>query len=673
MQIEHGIFAAPTSLGELPAIGADFDLSKNDWLQAQKAMSHLIAQTSTDAFVAIDTCNRIIYWNSGAEHLFGWCVEDIIGQSLDLIIPHAMRAGHAAGVRRLAEGHTPRLVGKTTEVTALHRDGHSVAIELSLTHWSDPSSGKPAGYASVMRDVSEKRRLEAERDAYGRKLEEQLAAIEATSDGVAITDADGNFIYMNPIHAAMFGYSDPAMMIGKHWSTLYSPHEARRIELEAIPVVFAKGHWRGDARGTHRDGSVIEQEVALSVSPNGGLVCTTRDIGERQRTLRERIRTREKLLLAERQEIIGRAVTGLAHDFANLMAVISASAASLKLKMEPGSPELDRLKDAAAQATSMVEMMLAPAKVAKSEQVVDARGALENVVDLTALSLKPDHVIRLSHAEEGLSLRADRTEFLRVMMNLCSNARDALPPDAPGQIEIRAERFDPAGTCPPKCIGTMPQGPAARITVSDTGCGIALVDRERIFKPFHTTKSYGTGLGLSVVSSLVVEAGGCIGLESSDSGTVFHVVWPLADGQPGKPAAAAPDIVEGPELTGMKVLAVDDNEAVLGLIETVLLEAGADVTICSDPLAALELINDDPAYWDALIVDYDMPEMNGAELATAATAIRPQLPVVLCTALLESENTFGPAPFAGYVTKSELTPQLPRTLRRALAKGERTN
>lgn len=146
MQIERGsLMLAPRPLAGLPVTGESLDTAK--WLQAQEAMSHLIAQTSTDAFVAIDTGNRVIYWNSGAEQLFGWSVEEIVGQSLDLIIPMDKRGGHQSAVRRLSEGHKPRLVGKMTDVIALHRDGREVAIELSLTHWCDEVTGKPAGYA----------------------------------------------------------------------------------------------------------------------------------------------------------------------------------------------------------------------------------------------------------------------------------------------------------------------------------------------------------------------------------------------------------------------------------------------------------------------------------------------------------------------------------------------
>ncbi len=662
---------SPTSEGEqiqdMPSSELRTATSAEVWLQVQNQMSHLIAQKTSDAFVAIDTVNRVIYWNHGAECMFGWRADEIIGKSLDLIVPQSKRAQHNAGVHRLSSGHEPRLVGKMTNVVALHRDGEAVDIELSLTSWVDPSSGKPAGYASIMRDVKERRRLEDERDAYGRKLEEQLAAIEATSDGVAMTDPDGFFIYTNLAHAAIFGFENPAAMIGQHWSVLYSAEEAARIESHAIPEVLAKGNWCGEARGIHRNGNVIEQEISLSRSPNGGLVCTTRDIGERQRTLRERIRAREQLILAERQEIIGRAVAGLAHDLANLLAVISVSAATLDVKLQSCPTELQRLKDAATQATAMLDMIMAPAQTTKPHQVVDAKSILSTVLDLTALSLKPHHTVRLKLPQELVLLQADQTEFLRVMMNLCSNARDSLAPEKAGKIEICLEKFDRSKELPSVLVGAIPKCPAAVMTVSDTGCGIAPQDLAHIFEPFHTTKSFGTGLGLAAASSIVAEAGGCISVESSELGSTFKVIWPLALERTPFSLGTLPDPSSAAMLSGKRILAVDDNDAVLDLVADELRNAGAEVATCSAPAEILAVLEDDVSNWDALVVDYDMPGMNGAELAAVVAVRWPWLPVILCTALHDTENSMEPDLFAGRVTKSALATELPQVLQRILS------
>lgn len=641
--------------------------SKGTPAEFRSSLSHLIAQSTTDAFVAIDPENRVMYWNNGAEVLFGWREDEMIGESLNMIVPEIHHAGHLAGIRRLSEGGKSRLVGKRTNVTALHRNGRTIFIELSLADWLDPVSGKPAGYASIMRDVGERRRLEAERDAYQRKLEEQFSAIEATSDGVAITDSDGFFVFLNSAHCTMFGFENATALIGRHWSVLYTPDEAKRVERVAIPQVFEAGYWRGEAKGAHRNGSIIEQEVTLAKSPSGGLVCTTRDTGERQQSIRERIRAREGLLLAERQELISRAVSGVAHDFANLMAVISASAATLSLKTQPLPPEIDRIAGAASQATAILDLILAPNLAFRSDPALDARSALTTVVELTAVTLKPHHTIRLQPFDDRIVLKAAETEFLRVMMNLCSNARDALPSDRAGFIDITIEKLRPETKLLKGVVGAIPDVPCAAITVSDTGCGIADEELARIFEPFRTTKSFGTGLGLAVVSALVTEAGGSISVKSGIHGTMFQIVWPLVEEYLPEHKANIGD--PSPEISGKKILIVDDNPSVLEVIASEVRKTKAATTTVSRPSQALAALETDPSGWDAIILDYDMPEMNGAELATRIRAEWPHLPIILCTALYDIEIDVSGSPFDQRVAKSAITTDLNRVLGQVFSSG----
>lgn len=630
----------------------------------QERLSHLIAQATSDAFVAVDPDNRVIYWNNGAAKLFGWQADEIMGESLHRIVPEIHRANHLAGMRRLAEGGQARLLGKTTTISALCRNGRLLPVELSLTHWGNPETGKPAGYAAIMRDASERLYLEGQRDAYQRKLEDQFSAIEATSDGVAITDAEGFFIYLNHAHCTMFGYSDATALVGRHWSILYNRQEVERIEQVAMPSVFTAGGWRGEASGVRRDGSIVEQEVTLAQSPSGGLVCTTRDIGEIKRATRDRIRARERLLLAERKEMIGRAVSGVAHDLANFIAVMGASATTLRAKNLPGSAELERIEDAAKQASSLIESVLAPSAAKRPLCALDAKSALSTVIDLTSVTLKPYHSIMLKAQEEGIALKAVESEFLRVMMNLCNNARDSLPVDRAGSIEVTLETLNPARKLPKPIVGETPDLPSALITVQDTGCGIGSEDLAGIFEPFHTTKSYGTGLGLSVVSSEVAKAGGSIHVKSGRDGTTFQVVWPLATLPLDH--RAVEEVSPQRALAGAKILIVDDNPSVLDLISTEVRELGAAAIAISSPRQALQQLEADPVGWDAVILDYDMPEMNGAQLAARIRDASPSLPILLCTALREVEMDVPPSLFDERVTKSALSSSLNQALIRLL-------
>jgi PAS domain S-box-containing protein len=633
--------------------------------QDQEKLAHLIAEATSDAFVAVDPDNRVIYWNNGAAKLFGWQADEIMGESLHRIVPEIHRANHLAGMRRLAEGGQSRLLGKTTTISALCRDGRLLPVDLSLTHWVEPKTSKLAGYAAIIRDASERLGLERQRDAYQRKLEEQFSAIEATSDGVAITDAEGFFLYLNRAHCTMFGYSDATALVGRHWSILYSRQEAERIEQIAMPSVFKAGSWRGEACGVRRDGGIVEQEVTLAQSPSGGLVCTTRDIGDIKRATRDRIRARERLQLIERDEMIGHAVSGVAHDLANFVAVMGASATTLRAKGWSRSPELERIEGAARQASSLLDSVLAPNAAKRPPSALDAKSALMTVIELTGVTLKPYHSIMLKAKEESIALKAAESEFLRVMMNLCNNARDSLPVDRAGSIEVILERLDPARKLSEPMVGEKPELPSALITVQDTGCGIEAEDLPRIFESFHTTKSYGTGLGLSIVSSKVVEAGGSIHVKSGRHGTTFQLVWPLAKLPLDQRAVEELSTQRAPE--GAKLMIVDDNPLVLELISSEVRMFGAEAIAISSPLQALQVLEADPVGWDAVILDYDMPEMNGGQLAALIRDALPSLPILLCTALHEVEMDLSPSLFDEHVVKSAISSSLNQALVRLLA------
>jgi PAS domain S-box-containing protein len=650
--------------GEYNGTSLTLPSALSDSGQLQAGLLHLIVKTTSDAIVAVEQDGLAIFWNKGAERTFGWRADEILGKSLDVIVPESHRARHKAGVQRLSEGQEPRLVGKTTIVPAIDRGGQALVIELSLTLWHDPMTGKPAGYAAIMRDVTERQRLEAQRDDYQRKLDEQLAAMEATSDGIAVTDAEGFFVYLNPAHCTMFGYKDASELIGRHWSVIYSDEEAQRLATVAIPVVFGTGKWRGEAKGKHLDGRIIEQEVALVMSRSGGLVCTTRDTGERKRAMQELIRTRERLLLAESTEVLSRAVSGVVHDFANFMAVISASAATLSMKNKPAPPELVRIESSAVQANAILEQFFRPNRAESAVVALDAKSALATVVELTAVTLRPYHSIQLHSAEDGIVLETGETEFLRVMMNLCSNARDSLPIDQAGSIEITLEKFHSEKGLARRMVGTVPGRPSAVITVTDTGCGIEEGNLVRIFEPFHTDKSFGTGLGLVVVSALVAEAGGSVHVRSGSRGTKFQIVWPLSE--TGVLVQKVESDTSCPLLAGARILVVDDNALVLDMIAAEARKTQAEVTTVRSPVAALELLESDAIGWDVAVLDYDMPEMNGAELALQIRDRWPHLPIILCTALHETEMGVSSVFLDGRVVKSAIARDLNDTLAKVL-------
>lgn len=610
-------------------------------LRSQR-VSHLIGATTSDAFVCTDAHSRIIHWNRGAEMLFGWSAQEALGRTLDLIVPDRHQDAHNHGMARLQAGGESKLVGKTVEVPARSRYGHELPVELSLGMWRDEQSGEPAGFAAIMRDVSARKRLEAERALTQQRLAEQVAAMEASNDGIALTDPEGRFVFMNSSHAAMFGFPDRAAPLGLAWTELYPPEEAERLGREAVPVLEATGQWRGEAVGRRIDGAPVEQEVSLSLRGNGGIVCVTRDIGARLEADRERARLREQLLAAQRQEAVGQLASGIAHDFNNLIAAISGSAALIE-----GSADAEvrrsagRIQAAAGAAASLVDKMLSLGARKPRREEVDLCAVIADVGELLRASLPAEQRLKLDLPSAPLRAVADPTELMQVVLNLGINARDALREGGGGRIAVSLAPFGPGGDAPTPVLGIVPTGAAARIRVTDDGCGIAPDDLATIFQPFVSHKrESGTGLGLAVVAGIVAAAGGGLAVRSAPGeGTCFDIFWPLD--APAEPAGMVAALGPGASLAGHTVLVVDDNPAVVETLVELLERAGAEVGPCVDPEDALAALADDPEAWTLLVTDYDMPRLSGADLAAAARRLRPDLPVLLCTALPEAHGRAG--------------------------------
>jgi PAS domain S-box-containing protein len=605
----------------------------------ERRIAQLIAQTTTDAFVCADAHSRITLWNRAAEAMFGWSAAEALGQGLDLIIPAVHRKAHHAGVARLRARAPAKLVGQTVEVPALCKDGRELPVELSLAMWPEEGdTGTPAGFAAIIRDISARKTAEAERIATEARLARQVAAIEASDDGIALTDAEGRFIFMNRAHAAMFGYPDPAALIGQPWSVLYAAHETQRIEEEAMPILFAQGQWRGETQGLKADGTPIEQEIALSLAPEGGIVCVTRDVGDRRGMEREKARLREQLMLAQRQEVVGQLASGIAHDFNNLIAAISGTAELLRhIDDNRVRHHALRIQSAATTAAGLVEKLLTLGRRVPHPKLVDLRRTLWDVRDLVAPSLTdPLHRIELELPTAPLMALTDDTELNQVVLNLALNARDALRPGETHRIKLEvmsADGYAPTGKL---VLGTPPQGPAALIRVSDTGIGIAPEEIEQVFEPFFTHKGEaGTGLGLAVVAGIIASNAGALAIQSFPGcGTVFEIWWPLQPaGSDGVAAAGDGPVRGGAGLAGKAVLVVDDNPAVVDTLAAMLERLGVEVGPCLDPADAIAVIGEDPDGWDLVITDYDMPGMNGAALAKALRKRRADLPILLLTAL----------------------------------------
>ncbi len=599
-------------------------------LRQQQRISQLIAETTSDAFVCSDPHSRIILWNRGAETMFGWSAEEAIGQSLELIIPDRHRQAHHHGMAGLRARGPIKLVGKTVEVPARCKDGREIPVELSLGMWPAPGLCEPEGFAAIIRDVSARHHAESQ-------LARQAAAIAAAEDGIALTDANGCFQYMNPAHARMFGYEAVDELIGCQWSMLYHADEAQWIRDVVMPALGARGQWRGETRGRKRDGSAVEQEISLSLSEEGGIVCVTRDVGQRRAIEREGAQLREQVMLAQRQEVVGQLASGIAHDFNNVIAAIASTAEQLRIcGDEQVRQQALRIKSAATSAGGLVDKLMNIGRRTPELKLIDLRRTVWSARDLVAPSLAdPLHRIELDLPGTPLLGMADETEVTQVLLNLVLNARDALRAGEVGRIKLEvmpALSYRPEGTV---VVGSVPDVPAAVIRISDTGCGIAPDDIARVFEPFYTQKGAdGTGLGLAVVAGIIAGNRASLAIQSwPDCGTVFEVCWPLEPIRDDQVDDSGAQGATGLRLTGQSVLVAEDEPVMLDHLATLLQDLGMTVAACARPKDALAALRANPAAWDLLVTDYLMPGMTGAHLAEAARQLRPDLPVLLLTGM----------------------------------------
>jgi CheY-like chemotaxis protein len=330
----------------------------------------------------------------------------------------------------------------------------------------------------------------------------------------------------------------------------------------------------------------------------------------------------------------------VAHDFNNVIGAVLGNARIARQQLAADSPAHDALRSievSGQRARSLVQQILAFSRgEPEAKAPVELRPLIEETVGLLRATL-PGRIRLSAHmSEQPVVVHAVAGQIQQVVMNLCTNAWQAMG-DAAGSIEVG---LDVSSAAAREAAFGAPQfqGLHAHIWVRDTGRGMPPETLDRIFEPFFTTKhkGFGTGLGLAVVHGLVTAHGGTVLVRSAVGvGSTFHVFLPLAD------AAAAPAPSSDAEApvngAGMRVLCVDDDEVILTMLEGILSAQHFDVVIARSPeeaLSRLPALDPRPA---ALVTDFDMPSTSGVELARRVRTIDPALPVVLMSGFINDE------------------------------------
>ncbi|MEL6817721.1 MAG: PAS domain-containing protein [Pseudomonadota bacterium] len=458
-------------------------------------------------------------------------------------------------------------------------------------------------------------------------LSQRLAAIEAAKDGILICDDEGRITYINPAGAELMGFGKSGNAYGQKWSSRY----------EGVPSIRATFGFELTLNHKYSSNKSVH-EISGSPLPSGGYVIVIRDITDSLAyEEREADMTRE-LIRLQRQEAVAQLTAGIAHDFNNLLSVITGSVTLIELS-DARSPEIDehiqRIAQAGQQSSKLVAQLLDAGRPEETIGQFDLANALNSVSALLRPQVPNNIHYKVATDHVAVMLKGNPELFSQILMNLSLNAVHAIGVDA-GEISVSAGgmQFDDGITSRKMDAGRIDSSRRyTQLTVSDNGSGMDTDTKSKALTPYFTTKGrHGNGLGLAMASMQIQSIGGALKIESEIGlGTKVHLFWPIAEDGNNQESTSG---IEKVHLSDKTIIIVDDDERVGAVLAAFLEAQGAEVALCTDPRDALSAIEDDPGSWSALVTDYDMPAMNGGDLAAAVKKITPHIPIFVVSALV---------------------------------------
>jgi two-component system, cell cycle sensor histidine kinase and response regulator CckA len=469
-----------------------------------------------------------------------------------------------------------------------------------------------------------------ERKVKEKKISEQAALLDHARDAILVRGLDDRVIYWNRSAERIYGWS-AAEAVGRNILELCDGDDRSQFE-KAKEGLYEKGEWRGELRHLTKDGRerMVDSSWTL-VRDEGGhpqaIFVINTDITEKKKL-------EAQYLHAQRLESIGTLASGIAHDLNNVLSPILMAIQLLQIRFtdEDSQRLLSVLQENTERGAEMVKQVLSFARGAQGERVALQLKHLIREMVKTLRSTFPKSIeIKISLAEDLRPVAGDATQLHQVLMNLCVNARDAMPYG--GRLTIETEEIDIDETYASMNIEAKP-GSYVLITVSDTGVGIPVEIIDKIFDPFFTTKETGkgTGLGLSTVIGIVKNHGGFVNVYSEvGKETRFKIYLPIADtGQLGRAEELRREVPCG---HGELILVVDDEAAIREIARQTLENHGYSVLTANDGAEAVALYVEHKDEVKAVLTDAMMPYMDGPATIRALHRLNPQVKVIATSGL----------------------------------------
>jgi PAS domain S-box-containing protein len=484
------------------------------------------------------------------------------------------------------------------------------------------NDGSMIGSVFVARDITERKRSE---EALRNSEEEFRALFETSRDAIMILDRQG-FLDCNKATLDMFGCESKAQFFVKQLEELSPPQQqdgkdSSSAIRERLEAAYVEGYQFFEWLHRRMDGTLFPAEALFNRFELHGktvLQAVLRDITERKKL-------KEQLWQSQKMEAIGQLAGGVAHDFNNILTAIIGFANLVEMGMDKQDPSMQYLEQvlaAAERATHLTQGLLAfSRRQVINPQPIDLNSVIINVEKLLNRLISEEIELTISLADRDLVVMADSGQIDQILMNLATNARDAMPDG--GALTIETSLFEMTDDYI-KTYGFGTPGLYAMLAIRDTGDGMAEATRARIFEPFFTTKEVGkgTGLGLAVVYGIVKQHNGFINVYSEPGkGTTFKINLPLV--QEEKAQIHSPEELQAVVGGVETLLVVEDNPEVLKLSKALLETYGYRVIEAVDGQDAVEKFVEHQDEIKLVIMDVVMPKMNGKEALAEMARMRP--------------------------------------------------
>ncbi|MFV1988642.1 MAG: PAS domain S-box protein [Gemmatimonadota bacterium] len=513
-----------------------------------------------------------------------------------------------------------------------HEDGRFLWIRDRAVVGPSVASDGSRVIRGVLQDVTAARESERKRALLSK-------VVEQSSSSVIVTDIDGNIEYANPAFETITGYSREEV-IGKNPRLLKSRGHPPAFYEEMWAELLAGRSWTREFVNRRKDGTEYHQRsTVFPIQDAEGRTQNFAGIGQdvsNERALEQQLRQAQKM------EAVGQLTGGIAHDFNNVLAAILTNAQLLAMELPPEAAhmgsEVRDIESAARRGADLIKRLMVFSRDEHLElEVVDPSEILKETVALLRRLLPANIELTLEEAHSGALINVDRSGIQHILLNLATNARDAMPDGGTMVISTSVTGAETKGT---ESDGE----PRVEIAVRDTGVGMDEETLERAFDPFFTTKDRGkgTGLGLAMVHGLMRRHSGTTRVSSEPGlGSTFTIRLPLAGPDEQLPRKSADLLSEPGAHSGTTVLLVEDEDPVRRAGQRVLDHFGYRVLVAENGRQALELLEAHRAEISLVITDVIMPELGGAELYQAISHWEPR-PAFLFTSGYNPHTVGGP-------------------------------